>query len=50
MDFKRQCQIEKKRNKEEKEIDKIMKMFCRYSTPEEHEAIVQGIIKEKQIR
>lgn len=27
-----------------------MKVFARFSTPEEHEQLVQGIIKEKQIR
>lgn len=28
----------------------MMKVFARFSTPEEHEELVQGIILEKQIR
>jgi transcriptional adapter 2-alpha len=28
----------------------MMKVFARFSTPEEHDQLVQGIIKEKQIR
>lgn len=28
----------------------MMKVFSRFSKPEEHERLVQGIIKEKQIR
>lgn len=27
-----------------------MKVFARFSTPEEHDQLAQGIIKEKQIR
>ena len=27
-----------------------MKVFARFSTPEDHDQLVQGIIKEKQIR
>ncbi|EGR31009.1 hypothetical protein IMG5_119510 [Ichthyophthirius multifiliis] len=38
------------RSKEEKEIYNMMKVFARFSTPEEHERLVQGIIKERQIR
>lgn len=28
----------------------MMKVFARFSTADEHEKLVQGIIKEKQIR
>lgn len=28
----------------------MMKVFARFSTPEDHDKLVQGIIKEKQIR
>ena len=28
----------------------MMKIFARFSTPSDHERLVQGIIKEKQIR
>jgi transcriptional adapter 2-alpha len=42
--------LDKTRSKEEKEIYNMMKVFARFSSPEEHEQLVQGIIKEKQIR
>lgn len=42
--------LDKERTKEEKEIYNMMKVFSRFSKPEEHELLVQGIIKEKQIR
>ena len=28
----------------------MLKVFARFSTPEEHEQLVQGFIKEKQVR
>jgi transcriptional adapter 2-alpha len=42
--------LDKTRTKEEKEIYNIMKVFARFNTPEDHDKLVQGIIKEKQIR
>ena len=42
--------MDKTRTKEEKEIYSMMKVFARFSNPEEHEQLVQGFIKEKQIR
>jgi len=42
--------LDKTRTKEEKEIFNMMKVFARFSNPEEHEKLVEGIIKEKQIR
>ena len=50
LDLKEQIRLEKTRTKEEKEIYNMMKVFARFSSPEEHEQLVQGIIKEKQIR
>lgn len=49
LDVKEQTRLEK-RTKEEKEIHNMMKIFARFSTPEDHDKLVQGIIKEKQIR
>jgi transcriptional adapter 2-alpha len=49
LDVKEQTRLEK-RTKEEKEIHNMMKVFARFSTPEDHDKLVQGIIKEKQIR
>lgn len=50
LDLKEQVRLDKARTKEEKEIYSLMKVFARFSAPEEHEQLVQGIIKEKQIR
>ena len=50
LDLKEQMRLDKTRSKEEKEIYNMMKVFARFSTPEEHEDLVQGIILEKQIR
>ena len=50
LDFNKQNLIDKSRSKEEKDIYNLMKVFARFNTPEDHEKLVQGIIKEKQIR
>lgn len=50
LDVKEQTRLDKTRTKEEKEIYNMMKVFARFNTPDEHEKLVNGIIKEKQIR
>ena len=50
LDFNKQNNLDKTRTKEEKEIYNLMKVFARFNTSEDHEKLVQGIIKEKQIR
>lgn len=50
LDFKKQYQLDRNRSKEEKEIYNLMKVFARFNTPDEHEKLVQGIIKERQLR
>lgn len=50
LDLKEQNRLDKTRTKEEKEIYNMMKVFARFSTADEHEKLVQGILKEKQIR
>jgi len=50
LDIKYQTQLEKSRTKDEREIYNMMKVFARFNTPEDHEKLVEGIIKEKQIR
>jgi transcriptional adapter 2-alpha len=50
LDIKYQGQLEKNRTKGEKEIHNMMKVFARFNTPEDHDKLVDGIIKEKQIR
>lgn len=50
LDLREQMRLDKNRTKEEKEIYNMMKVFARFSSADEHEKLVQGIIKEKQIR
>ena len=50
LDFNKQNNLDKSRTKEEKEIYNLMKVFARFNTSDDHEKLVQGIIKEKQIR
>jgi hypothetical protein len=50
LDFNKQSIQDKTRTKEEKEIYNLMKVFARFNKPEDHEKLVQGIIKEKLIR
>lgn len=41
---------ENKRTKEEEDIHKEMKVFARFQTPEEHEALIQGLVNEHRLR
>ena len=50
LDIKEQMRLDKARTKEEKEIHNLMKVLARFNTPEDHEKLVQDIIKEKQLR
>jgi transcriptional adapter 2-alpha len=50
LDLREQIRLDKTRTKEEKEIYNMMKVFARFNTAEDHESLVQGIIKEKEIR
>ena len=50
LDLREQANLEKKRTKEEKEIYNMMKVFARFNSQEDHEKLVQGIIRERQIR
>ncbi len=47
LDLKEQTRLDKTRTKEEKEVYNMMKVFARFNQPEDHEKLVQGIIKEK---
>lgn len=40
LDLKKQSLLDKERTKEEKEIYNMMKVFARFSSPEEHEKLV----------
>ena len=50
LDIREQMRLDKTRTREEKEVYNLMKVVARFNTPENHEKLVQGIIKEKQIR
>ena len=50
LDSREQVRLDKTRTKEEKEIYNMMKVFARFNCCEEHERLVQNIIKEKHIR
>lgn len=47
LDLREQIRLDKTRTKEEKEIYNMMKVFARFNTADDHERLVQGIIKEK---
>ncbi|KAI8988156.1 hypothetical protein BDF20DRAFT_854172 [Mycotypha africana] len=49
LDFKRMQAMEKKRNKEEKEIYNKTRVFCRLQTADDYETFVRGLIKEQQL-
>uniref|UniRef100_A0A7S3CKA9 Transcriptional adapter 2-alpha/beta-like domain-containing protein n=1 Tax=Strombidium rassoulzadegani TaxID=1082188 RepID=A0A7S3CKA9_9SPIT len=50
LDLKRQQKYERKRTKEERDIINSMKIFARFNTEEDHQRIVNNLIKERMIR
>lgn len=50
LDFKRTQKFERKKTKEEREIINSMKIFARFNTPEDHEKLVNSLIKERLLR
>ena len=50
LDIKRTQKFERKRTKEERDIINSMKIFARFSTEEEHQKIVNNLIKERMLR
>jgi len=50
IDFKKQQQLDRRRSKEERELVARLRMFARFHSPEEHEALVDGLIKAKKLR
>ena len=49
LDLKEQVRLDKTRTKEEKELYNMMKVFARFTTVHEHEALVQGLIRQRQL-
>ena len=50
LDLKKQNMLDRTRTKEEKEIYNLLKVFERFQSMEEHEKLVQNIVKERNIR
>lgn len=50
LDFKRIQKQERKKSKEDREIINAMKPFARFHTQEDHEKIVNNLLKERMLR
>jgi len=50
IDFRKQQQAERKRNKDERDLVARLRVFARFQTPEEHEALVDGLVKARKLR
>jgi transcriptional adapter 2-alpha len=50
LDFKRMQAVERKRQKEEREIYNKTRVFCRLQTEADYELFVKGLVKEQQLR
>ncbi len=50
LNLKRQQSLDRKRTKEEKELYQRTRVFMRYQTMEEHEALVAGLNDERKLR
>ncbi|KAI9498032.1 hypothetical protein BDB00DRAFT_742834, partial [Zychaea mexicana] len=50
LDFKKQQALERKRQKEERELYNRTRVFCRLQTPTDYETLVQGLVREQQLR
>lgn len=50
LDFKRTQKYERKKTNKEREIINAMKIFARFNTPEDHERLVNSLIKERLLR
>jgi len=50
LNVKRQQALDRKSSKEEKELYNRCRVFMRYHTMEEHEALVNGLIAERKLR
>jgi transcriptional adapter 2-alpha len=50
LDFKKTQKQERKKTKEEREIMNSMKIFARFNTAEDHEKLVNSLLKERLLR
>lgn len=50
LNIRKQTTLDRLRSKEEKEIYNSLKPFARFSTPEDHEKLISGLIRERELR
>ncbi len=50
LDFKKTQKQERKKTKEERDIINSMKIFARFDTAEDHEKLVNNLLKERLLR
>lgn len=50
LNIKRQQALDRKRTKEERELYNRSRVFMRYHSAEEHEALLNGLIAERKLR
>lgn len=50
VDFKKQQHQDRKRTKEERELAMRLRMFARFHSAEEHESLVDGLIRARRLR
>lgn len=50
LNIKRQQVLDRKRSKEERELYNRSRVFMRYHSAEEHEALLNGLISERKLR
>jgi transcriptional adapter 2-alpha len=50
LDYKKNQKLERQKTKEEREIITAMKIFARFNTAEDHEKLVNSLIKERLLR
>lgn len=50
LDYKKHQAMERRRHKEEREIYNRTRVFCRLQTPSDYEMLVQGLVREQQLR
>jgi hypothetical protein len=50
LDLREQIALDRASTKEEREIQNIVKVFSRFSSADTHQALVRGLLKEKEIR
>lgn len=49
-DFEKQQALDRKRPREEREVYQMLRPFARFQTPEQHDALVQGVVQEQALR